>query len=269
MNKVLLAVTTYNQLEYTQIFYESFKQLDSNLCDLVIFDDCSTDDTVAWCEDNNIKVITKQKGKGLTDSWNSAYKYFNQHGYEYFIIANNDILIPKGAIEELCTTLERWPGSMVAPLTTELGCGHNKVQNIDLYYGKQSIYNDHKYYQQVQDSILNLKKKLASNEGSNSLYRLDPIRMKLFNGFFFMMSKKICQYEREDKNLFNPEYINVKNEDMFNWDNLISNDDNVFLCMTSFIFHFKGVSFTKAGISYSNNLEEHLKQRENKLNTTR
>ena len=25
MNKVLLAVTTYNQLEYTQIFYESFK----------------------------------------------------------------------------------------------------------------------------------------------------------------------------------------------------------------------------------------------------
>ena len=132
-----------------------------------------------------------------------------------------------------------------------------------------NVPNTHKYYQQIQDSILNLKKKLASNEGSNSLYRLDPIRMKLFNGFFFMMSKKICQYEREDKNLFRPEYINIKNEDMFNWDNLLSNDDNVFLCMTSFIFHFKGVSFTKAGISYSNNLEEHLKQRENKLNTTK
>ena len=135
MNKVLLAVTTYNQLEYTKIFYESFKQLDSNLCDLIIFDDCSTDETASWCKEVNIKVVTKQKGKGLTDSWNSAYKYFKEHGYEYLILANNDILIPKGAIEELCKTIDRWPGSMVTPITTEEGCGHNKVQSIDVYYG--------------------------------------------------------------------------------------------------------------------------------------
>jgi hypothetical protein len=78
-----------------------------------------------------------------------------------------------------------------------------------------------------------------------------------------MMSKKICQYEREDGHLFDPEYINIKNEDMFNWANLIPNNDYAMLCKTAFIFHYKGVSFTKAGIEYSNNLKEHLKQREN------
>ena len=263
MNKVLLAVTTYNQLEYTKIFYESFKQLDSNLCDLIIFDDCSTDETASWCKEVNIKVVTKQKGKGLTDSWNSAYKYFKEHGYEYLILANNDILIPKGAIEELCKTIDRWPGSMVTPITTEEGCGHNKVQSIDVYYGKQDTYNDHKYYQNIQDSIIEFKNKLATDEGGNNLYQLDPVRMKMFNGFFFMMNKNICQYEREDGNLFRPEYVNIKNEDIFNWDNLLNNDDNAILCKTSFVFHFKGISFNKAGIKYSNNLKEHLEQREN------
>jgi hypothetical protein len=75
------------------------------------------------------------------------------------------------------------------------------------------------------------------------------------------MGRGICQYEREDGNLFRPEYINTKNEDIFNWDNLLNNDDNAFLCKTAFIFHWKGVSFYKAGIKYSNDLNEHLNER--------
>jgi len=69
--------------------------------------------------------------------------------------------------------------------------------------------------------------------------------MKHFNGFFFMMSKDICQYEREDGNLFDPAFLNTKNEDEFNWCNLIPNDDYPFLCKTAFIFHWKGVSTFK------------------------
>ena len=262
MKKTLLAVTTFNQLKYTQIFYESFQRLDSNLCDLVVFDDCSTDETVTWCEENNIKVITKQKGKGLTDSWNSAYKYFKQHGYEYFIIANNDILIPKGAIEELCATLDRWPGSTVVPVTTELGCGHNTVQSINLYYGQQDSYNDPMHCQNIQDSIIKFKNKLATDEGNNNLYQLDPIRMKMFNGFFFIM-KDVCKYEREDGNLFDPKYLNTKAEDMYNWSNLLNNDDNAILCKTSFVFHFKGVSTSKVIEDYGkkSNDPEFIKNR--------
>ena len=57
-----------------------------------------------------------------------------------------------------------------------------------------------------------------------------------------MMNKKICEYEREDGNLFNPEFLMTKNEDEFNWANLIPNNDFSILCKTAFIYHFKGVS---------------------------
>ena len=105
--------------------------------------------------------------------------------------------------------------------------------------------------------------KILPSVNSNNLYKFDPIRMKHFNGFFFMMSKDICKYEREDGNLFDPAFPNIKNEDEFNWCNLIPSNDYPFLCRTAFVFHWKGVSFTKAGIKYSNNLKEHLEQREN------
>ena len=36
--------------------------------------------------------------------------------------------------------------------------------------------------------------------------------------------------------------LKIKNEDEFNWSKLIPNDDFSALCLTSFIFHYKGVS---------------------------
>ena len=247
MAKTLIAITTYNQSKYTKIFYESFLKLDTNLYDLIVIDDASTDDTVSWCKENSIEIITKPEGKGLTDSWNRAYKYFKNNSiYDQFVIANNDILIPIGALDEMVSTLKRWPGNLVVPLSTAEGCGHNKIQAIGVHYGgDRSEYSECQNYQSIQNTLLEYKKKLATDEGNNNLYQLDPVRMKMFNGFFFMMGRGICQYEREDGNLFRPEYINTKNEDIFNWDNLLNNDDNAILCKTSFVFHFKGVSTFK------------------------
>ena len=71
---------------------------------------------------------------------------------------------------------------------------------------------------------------------------LDATRMKMFNGFFFMMNKNIIEYEYSDTELFKPEYLMTKNEDIFNWDNLITNNDFSAVCKTSFIFHYKGVT---------------------------
>ena len=260
MDKILIAITTYNQSEYTKLFYKSFSKLDSKLYDLIVIDDASTDDTVEWCKENNIHILTRTEGKGLSYSWNLAYKYFKEHGYKYFAIANNDILIPAGALEEMKNVLDKWPGSLVAQLSTEEGVGHNRIQSIERIYGEDDERNKPGSYQKVQNSLLAYKDELISN---NNLYLADPFRMKMFNGFFFMMNEMICQYEREDGNLFDPQYVNVKNEDEFNWGNLIQNDDFAMLCKTAFVFHYKGVSFTKAGIEYSNDLEKHLKTREN------
>ena len=64
----------------------------------------------------------------------------------------------------------------------------------------------------------------------------------MFNGFFFMMNKNIINYEQTDTELFKPEYVMTKNEDIFNWDKLIPNNDFSAVCKTSFIFHYKGIT---------------------------
>ena len=255
---ILVILTTYNQSEITRQCLESL-QLISDGHDVLIIDDKSTDDTIELCKEFNVDYISKDVGKGLTDSWNIGYQYFKSNNYEYFVIANNDILIPDLALTEMKTVLSKWPCSLVVPLSTELGAGHNPMQRINNWYGTND-YDTPENYGTVQQVLFDV---ISEETKSNNLYKFDPVRMKHFNGFFFMMNKNICQYERPDGNLFDPLFINVKNEDEFNWGNLIPNNDFPMLCKTAFIFHWKGVSFTKAGIEYNNNLKEHLEQREN------
>ena len=140
MSKILLVITTYNQSEYTKLCFDSLKKLDEDV-DVLVIDDCSTDDTLLLCKEYYHEVIAKKEGKGLTHSWNLGYEEFKNrwgvHGehdnYDYLILANNDILIPSSAISELENTFEKWPFSLIVPLSTSLGVGHNQQQSIEKY----------------------------------------------------------------------------------------------------------------------------------------
>lgn len=255
--KLLLAVTTYNQLEYTKIFYEHFIKLSSSDIDLIIIDDCSTDDTVNWCVRNGINVITKESGHGLTHSWNLAYQYFKEHStYDYLVISNNDIIIPEGAIEELLACHKKWPSVCIVPLTTADGCGHNQEQSIHAHYN--DINDDASYAQDIQDRIIAFKR---LPEMKNRQFLFDPKRMLLFSGFFFSLKRSIIEHERADGLLFNPDLLNYKNEDDFNWSILIPNDEYPMLCKTSYIHHFKGKSFSHINDARTDNLETFIKNR--------
>lgn len=260
----LFAVTTYNSLKYTQLFYESFQKVENEIpIKLVVFDDASTDGTVSWCKKNNITVVEKETGKGLTDSWNEAYKMFKSPLYTYLIISNNDVLIPEGSLNELVTLFE-WPFSVVVPLSNPHGAGHNKMfQSVTSYYSQllESEAEDPKKYQIIQNGIL-LNKKVMTEQ--NNVFALDPIRMKMFNGFFFMMNRNIIKYERPDGLLFDPKFIIDKAEDEFNWSTLIPNDDYAAVCKTSFVYHFKGksVSQVKDYSKINNDYETLMKNRE-------
>jgi len=259
--KTLLAITTYNQLEYTKQCIGSIKKLDEVPFDIIIIDDCSSDGTVQWCKDNEIQIADKHKPMGAVHSWNVAYKFFKHNKqYKYLIISNNDVLIPQGAILELLKVASRWPFSVVAPLSTTVGAGHNgNVQGIEKMYQNinHDFVNDPRNYQAVQDQILTIKRKMLK---SNNVFMLDPCRVKMFNGFFFLMTRKVIDYEREDGFLFDPEKIMYKCEDEFNWSKLIPHNDFPAVCKTSFIFHFKGMSTKKYGFSEVGNDKEKWKK---------
>ena len=253
MSRTLLVITTYNQSEYTKACFESLRNIEDDV-DVLVIDDCSTDDTIELCKEYNHEIIVKETGLGLTDSWNRGYYEFKQRwiydesgqddNYDYLILANNDILIPRGAITELKNTFHKWPFSMIVPTSTTYGVGHNREQSIENYYqGIAPDCNQPENYQGIQDSILNIKGEMTK---SNSLFQLDPSRMKMFNGFFFMMNRNIIIYQYSDRELF-------------------PNDDFAAVCKTSFVFHYKGVSTFEVFDNYgkiSNNESEWRRERE-------
>jgi len=202
---------------------------------------------------------------GLTHSWNVGYKYFKENlEYKYLIISNNDILVPDGALIELVEVFKQWPFSLVVPMSSAAGAGHNGgTQGIEnVWPGTPPEWvNDPKNYQSVQKNILSQKNVVQKQ---NNLYQLDPVRMKMFNGFFFMMNRNVINYEREDGNLFDPDKIMYQGEDEFNWATLIPNNDFAALCKTAFIFHHKGMS-TKDFSQVKNDIEkwEELRKKEN------
>ena len=142
--KILFAITTFNQSNITRLCLDSLKLITDEY-DVIIVDDASTDDTIRLCVEHNIKYITKETGLGLTDSWNKAYQYFKDNGYGYLIIANNDILVPDKALTEMANVLDYWPCSLVVPMSTIKGSGHNVVQAIDNYYGTNEYDNPDNY----------------------------------------------------------------------------------------------------------------------------
>tara|TARA_S200000501_G_scaffold332826_1_gene335794 strand:- start:1030 stop:1851 length:822 start_codon:yes stop_codon:yes gene_type:complete len=247
MSRTLLVITTYNQSKYTRACFETLKGIEDDV-DVLVIDDCSTDNTIELCKEYNHEIIVKETGLGLTDSWNRGYYEFKQRwfanesgqddNYDYLILANNDILIPRGAITELKNTFQKWPFSMVVPLSTKYGVGHNLQQSVTNFYDGVN-FDEPKNYQNVQDTMIDFRDNLKKQ---NDLYKLDPMRMKMFNGFFFMMNRNIINYQHSDRELFEPKYIMTKNEDEFNWKKLIPNNDFAALCKTSFVFHYKGVS---------------------------
>jgi GT2 family glycosyltransferase len=255
--KILLAITTYNQLNYTKIFFDHFDKIKNSNVDVLIIDDCSTDETVKWCNENNVKVITKDSGKGLTHSWNLAYQYFKEHKeYQLLIISNNDIIIPNDSLQELRNCHMKWNSICIVPITTSKGCGHNEHQNIVHYYGDvdQSV-------DAIEDTQQRILAYRDSDEMRNRRFFFDPFRMLMFSGFFFSLKRDIIKYERTDGLLFNPELLNYKNEDDFNWNILIPNDEYPMLCKTSYVYHFKGKSFAHIKDARTDDFETFIKNR--------
>lgn len=236
--KTLFAVTTYNQLGYTKKFISSYEKIDG--IDLRFYDDVSTDGTQKFIKSLGYKINQRSKPRGLTYSWNLAYKDFLTEGYDVLIISNNDVLFNKDAILNLIKSAKE--NGFAVPLSTKRGAGHNwKEQWVGSHY----------------PDLIEISKKGVNQKTVNSHLNKKNIHINRFNGFMFAMSSKIksCQFNKEF--LFNPNKINVGQESDLG-QRLQLNNIKPILSMKSFIFHFKGVSFNKKGLVNGKDIRQNL-----------
>lgn len=224
MTRTLLAITTANQSAFTKTAVASLASCGLKDLDLLVVDDASNDDTIEFLRKSRISFVTKPSAKGLTDSWNIAYRRFKAGTYDYFLLANNDILVPRGAIGNLCAALQSCEAA--GPLTTEQGCGYQMAQNLRRYRLIDVDASDPKNFEDVQEIL-------------NRLGGPATKKVPALSGFFMGFNRNIIRYELPDGSLFDPRNVNVGNEDELC--RRIQGDKVV--CLNSFVFHFKGASF--------------------------
>lgn len=225
MTRTLLVLTTANQLAYTRMAVDSLRQCNVPGVDLLVVDDASEDGTVSYCTENGIRVVAKPEPRGVTDSWNTAYRVFRDEQYDLLLLANNDILIPRGALEVLIQSLEQYV--IVAPLSTAKGVGHQPAQAFAKHHQIGIDDTNPANVQKIQDYLNGLRE-------ANLV-----IEVPYVNGFLFGMNRGILRYELSGGDLFASDCINVNNED----DLCRRVGEKKACCVRSFVFHFKGVSF--------------------------
>ena len=228
--KILLAITTFNEINITEKCIEKIQHL-KNIYPILIDDFSNRDNLKLLSMKFKIPIIGKVKHYGLTHSWNLAYKYFIENDYDFLYISNNDVLIPEQTINLLSESLINSDCYVVVPCSTVKGAGIGKcgiaqgiknlkpVSNIDV--------NKPENYQEVQNLLI--KYQLFKN-----------VKENFFNGFFFGFRKNISKFELENNNLFNPKLINLTNEiDLYT---RIKKTDSkkILYVKTAFIFHYKG-----------------------------
>ena len=217
--KDLLVITTCGALEYLEIALKSLNKKGN--FDILVIDDGSKKDIKAITEKYGGIFKGKEKGKGLTHSWNMGYKFFKDNNYDRCVLSNDDVIFPGDVPIDLFNGLDKY--LIVGSLSSPVGCGGQPLQNVGRYIKTNRKYTD---AETIQDQLQDTKKRF--------------IEVSFINGFCFSFSKKILQYEFGENMLFNPANLNVGNEDELCRRIL---PPQIAVSTKSYVFHFKNISF--------------------------
>ena len=186
---ISIVVITYNSSEFLVETLESiYKQTYKNI-ELIISDDCSTDNTIELCE-QWIKqygkrfiltdIVTSKKNTGVAANCNRGYSAASGEWIKG--IAGDDILLPN-CIESYINYIES--NTDISICVSKARCFHKSLQN-DFVYGNiiPSIENQHIYELNAIDQLkillkgniivtptMFLKREIFLNYPFNELYR--------------------------------------------------------------------------------------------------
>ena len=126
---VLVAITTYNHVNYTAAALQSVLK-NTDEFDVIVIDDMREDDTVTYVRSKGLEVVALDTPAGTTRAWNEAYRFALRHDYDILFISNNDVLIPSGAVRFMQEELELGSVGIAVPLTSLKGAGFNPAQSV-------------------------------------------------------------------------------------------------------------------------------------------
>lgn len=110
MPTITVAIPCYNYANYLPICLNSVLAQEGVDLEVIIVDDCSTDDTPQVCEwyatDSRIKIIRHEKNLGAIASYNDG---INAATGKYFTLVSSDDVLTPGALKRAVTMMEKNP----------------------------------------------------------------------------------------------------------------------------------------------------------------
>lgn len=103
-NETLAVVVTYNRLDKLKICIEAIKAQTAEAFDILIVDNCSTDNTKEYLEtltDENIHILYLPQNYGGSGGFYMGLKWAYEHGYASAWIMDDDVMPKKDALQQL------------------------------------------------------------------------------------------------------------------------------------------------------------------------
>jgi glycosyltransferase involved in cell wall biosynthesis len=228
---ISIIISTYNSSDFIIATLDSIKDQTYQRIQLIISDDCSTDQTVKICTNwlvansrrfTDSKIIQSSKNTGVVGNANRGLKIANGAWIKF--LAGDDILMP-----EYCETLIREATekklvlicSKILPFSDEdispIKASIESIQkywedNYDFFAGDQ-LENYLKRYFIPSPSVLIKKELLDQTNGFDEDFPVEdvPYWLKLLNlGYrFYLVDEYLVRYRIHSKSLSNSKFINT------------------------------------------------------------
>jgi GT2 family glycosyltransferase len=109
--RVLIIIVTWNKQQYVIDLLNSISLLNypREAIDILVIDNASTDDTVELIKSKfqDVHLICNEENIGGTGGFNTGLAWaFEQQGYDYLWLLDNDVRVHKNALSELLNVLE-------------------------------------------------------------------------------------------------------------------------------------------------------------------
>ena len=108
MSKTAIVIPNYNGIKFLADCLTSLKQQSVQNFDVIVVDDCSTDDSLneIKCNFSWVQSVKRDKNGGFAVSVNDGIRYAKQNGAEYIILLNNDTVADSLFVEKLMKAIE-------------------------------------------------------------------------------------------------------------------------------------------------------------------
>lgn len=111
MNKVAVIILNWNGVALLREFLPSVvENTDPAIADVIVADNGSTDESVAWLRERmpQVRLVLFDKNYGFAGGYNKAIE---ATGYEYTVLLNSDVATPDGWIEPLYCFMQSHPAT--------------------------------------------------------------------------------------------------------------------------------------------------------------